>query len=76
MRIFQWYRVLLSIEKDLIFNPAPQKRTELLGRLDRVEEEVNKMKLPASFADQFYVLRGNIRFVRDHVTEDPSFRTK
>jgi len=76
MRIFRWYRVLLAIERDIIFNPAREKRSELLDRLDRVEEEVNRMKLPASFADQFYVLRGHIDFVRDRITDDPSFRAK
>ena len=70
MRIFRWYHVLLAIEKDLIVHLAPEKRAELLGRLDRVEEDVNKMKLPASFADQFYVLRGHIGFVRSRVMDD------
>jgi hypothetical protein len=76
LRIFRWYRVLLAIEKDLVSQPGPEKREELLGRLHRVEDDVNKMKLPASFADQFYVLRGNIRFVRDSVTEDSSSSAK
>ena len=35
------------------------------ARLDHIEEEVNKMKVPGSFADQFYGLRGDIGFVRD-----------
>jgi len=76
LRIFRWYRVLPAIEKDLVSQPGPEKREELLGRLHRVEDDVNKMKLPASFADQFYVLRGNIRFVRDSVTEDSSSSAK
>ena len=74
LRIFRWYRVLLAIERDLIFHAAPETRKELLGRLDHVEEEVNKMKLPASYADQFYVLRGNIDFVRSRVLEVSSSR--
>ncbi len=71
LRIFRWYHVLLAIEKDLITHPAPEKRADLLGQLDRVEEDVNKMKLPASFADQFYVLRGHIGFVRSRVMDNP-----
>ena len=36
----------------------------MLSRLNHIEQEVNKMKVPASFADQFYALRGDIGFVR------------
>jgi hypothetical protein len=40
---------------------------ELLARLDHIEREVNKLKVPASFADQFYSLRGSIGFVRERM---------
>ena len=43
---------------------APEKRKALMERLDDIEEAVNRMKVPASFADQFYDLRGHITFVR------------
>jgi hypothetical protein len=45
-----------------------QRRQHLLNRLDEIENSVNKMKVPASFADQFYGLRGDISFVRDRLT--------
>jgi hypothetical protein len=67
LRIYRWYRALLMLERDLITRLARKEREELLGRLDNIEEEVNKMKMPASFADQFYVLRGHIDFVRDRL---------
>jgi TRAP transporter TAXI family solute receptor len=63
-RIFRWYRALLMIEQDLITQLAPEKRKTLMERLDNIEEAVNRMKVPASFADQFYGLRGHITFVR------------
>ena len=63
-RIFRWYRALLMIERDLITQLAPEKRKALMERLDNIEEAVNRMKVPASFADQFYGLRGHITFVR------------
>jgi len=63
-RIFRWYRALLMIEQDLITQLAPEKRKALIERLDNIEEAVNRMKVPASFADQFYGLRGHITFVR------------
>jgi hypothetical protein len=62
-RIFKWYRALLVIERDLLTDLAPDKRKEIMEKLDDIEVEVNKMKVPASFADQFYALRGHITFV-------------
>ncbi len=62
-RIFKWYRALLVIERDLLTELAPDKRNELHEKLDNIEAEVNRMKVPASFADQFYGLRGHITFV-------------
>jgi hypothetical protein len=67
LRIYRWYRALLTLERDLIGRLAREERAELIGRLDHIEKEVNKMKMPASFADQFYVLRGHIDFVRDRL---------
>lgn len=67
MRIYRWYRSLLSLERGVIAQMSPEKRDESLRRLDEIEREVNKMKVPASFADQFYVLRGHIGFVRERL---------
>jgi NMT1 family protein len=67
LRIYRWYRALLTLEREVITRLAREEQEELLGRLDHIEEEVNKMKMPASFADQFYVLRGHIDFVRDRL---------
>jgi TRAP-type uncharacterized transport system substrate-binding protein len=63
-RISRWYRALLMIEQDLMAQLEPDKRQALMERLDNIEEAVNRMKVPASFADQFYGLRGHITFVR------------
>ncbi len=66
-RIYRWYRELLALERDMMARPAPDLREALLGRIDQIEMEVNKMKVPASFADQFYVLRGHIIFVHEEL---------
>jgi len=36
----------------------------MLTRLDQIEDSVNHMKMPLAFADQFYVLREHIGFVK------------
>jgi hypothetical protein len=56
------------IEQDLIAQLTPEKRKALIERLDNIEEAVNGMKVPASFADQFYNLRGHITFVRTRLS--------
>ncbi|HUI45544.1 MAG TPA: TAXI family TRAP transporter solute-binding subunit [Nitrospirota bacterium] len=65
--IYRWYRALLAIERDTISPREAGERVELLDRLNRIEQAVNRMKVPASFADQFYVLRGHIAFVRERL---------
>ena len=69
-RIFHWYRSLLALEKDVQTEAARTQREQLLSRLDEIEIAVNKMKVPASFADQFYALRGHIAFVRTRLLEN------
>ena len=66
-RIYRWYGALLTLERDVLAHPEPEKREEMLKRLDAIEQGVNSLKVPLSFADQFYVLRGHISFVRDRL---------
>lgn len=65
LRIFRWYRALMILEKDMAVPIAPGRGEELLRQLEQIERAVNKMKVPVSFAEQFYVLRVHIEFVRD-----------
>ena len=69
-RITRWYRALLVIERDILSQLAPDKRKELLKKLYDIEAEVNRMKVPASFADQFYGLRGHITFVHTRLMSE------
>ncbi|HEY0455827.1 MAG TPA: TAXI family TRAP transporter solute-binding subunit [Verrucomicrobiae bacterium] len=68
LRLYRWYRALLLVEREL-FAPSPVEPSKLLNRLTEIENAVNKMKVPASFADQFYSLRGHINFVRIRISE-------
>jgi len=64
LRIYRWYRKLLLLERELTVELTPMKQQELARRLDEIEEVVKHMKVPASFANLFYMLRGHIDFVR------------
>jgi TRAP transporter TAXI family solute receptor len=63
-RIYKWYGKLIALERGMLSQPTPEEREGLVGQLDEIEAEVNKMKVPLAFADQFYVLRDHIAFVR------------
>ncbi len=64
LRINRWYRQLLLVEQDAIRELAAERRAALTERIDAIEAEVYKMKVPAAYGDQFYVLRTHINFVR------------
>jgi hypothetical protein len=64
LKIYRWYRGLLNVEQDSVGEMTEAKRSELTKRLDYIESSVNQMKVPASFAGQFYVLREHIGTVR------------
>jgi len=65
LNFYRWYRTLLVLERDLSGEMTPAKRDEMHKRLDEIEKVVKRMKVPASFADQFYGLRGHIDYVRE-----------
>ena len=69
LSINRWYRRLLIIEQEVITGADAGRRRELLGQMDRIEDRVNKMRVPASFAGQFYELRGHVGFVRGQITK-------
>ena len=67
LRIYRRYRPLLRLERDAAARLEPGQAAELLRRLDAIEQEVNAMKVPASFASQFYDLRNHVVFVRNRL---------
>ena len=69
-RIYRWYGDLIALERSARDNATPQERDKLLKRLDDVEIAVNKIKTPLAYADEFYVLREHIGFVRARLAGD------
>jgi len=68
--IYRWYRELLSFEKELQGDLAAAKRKDLGAELNQIEEAVNHLKVPPSFANQFYNLRAHIQLVRERLQEE------
>ena len=63
-RIYRWYGALMAIERDMLLEHTPEERQQILKRLDRIDDSVNRLKTPLSFADQLYVLRQHISWVQ------------
>lgn len=64
LRIYKCYRPLLALESEVLGPLTRERSREIELRLDEIERMVDQLKVPASFADQFYALRGHIGFVR------------
>jgi len=67
LRIYRCYRPLLRLERDAFGPLARERIQDLLRQLDEIEESVNHLKVPASYASQFYELRGHLAFVRQRL---------
>jgi TRAP-type uncharacterized transport system substrate-binding protein len=69
MRIYRRYAELMALERAAFTEHNKKEAKDLLERLDRLEEGVIKLKLPGSFADQVYLLRTHINFVRARLSQ-------
>ena len=67
LRIYRCHRPLLRLERDAAEPLTRDCVGELVRRLDAIERDVNAMKVPASFASQFYDLRNHVVFVRNRL---------
>ena len=67
-RIYPWYKVLLEIEQEAFAaDLTEERRQRLVERLDKIEQSVNRIKIPPSFGDLLYGLKGHIGFVRERL---------
>ena len=67
-RIYRRYGELMALERAALASVSSQDRAALLARLDQIEQSVINGKIPGSFADETYVLRQHIDFVRERLT--------
>ncbi|HWI15783.1 MAG TPA: TAXI family TRAP transporter solute-binding subunit [Burkholderiales bacterium] len=66
-RIYRQYGQLLALERGAVSDLAHADRRMLVTRLDEIEAAVNRIKVPVAYADQLYVLREHINFVRNRL---------
>jgi hypothetical protein len=75
-RIYHRYGELMALERAALSQPTPEQRAELLKRLAEIEKTVITNKMPGSFADQVYVLRQHINFVREQLAQEAHAASK
>ncbi len=69
-RVYRWYGQLRAVEQSIEDVPAEKKLhvyPEQLARLNDIEERVNRISIPLSFAEELYGLRSHINFVRKRI---------
>jgi TRAP-type uncharacterized transport system substrate-binding protein len=69
-RIHKRYGELMALEREALLPMSEERRGELLDRLREIEKSVIKRRIPGSHAEQLYLLRQHIEFVREHLTRD------
>jgi TRAP-type uncharacterized transport system substrate-binding protein len=67
-RIHRRYGELMAVERAALRAATPERRKELLERLAQIERTVISRRMPGSHAEQAYVLREHIRFVRENLS--------
>jgi len=67
-RIHRRYGELMAVERESLGVLTEARRAELLDRLGEIEKAVITRKIPGSHAEQVYLLRQHIGFVRKNLT--------
>lgn len=69
-RIHHRYGELMELERQTLGTLTEERRKALLDRLAAIEQSVISRKMPGSHAEQVYILREHIDFVRKKLTGD------
>lgn len=67
LKLYRCYRPLLRLERETYQPLTAERLQELHEQIDEIEKSVNRLKVPASFADRFYWLRSHLLFVRERL---------
>lgn len=59
-RVYRWYGVLREVEEGI---GDASRRSELISRLEKLEQEVSAVVVPLAYMDEYFDLRLHIRYV-------------
>lgn len=71
-RIFRWYGELKTVDAAVRAAATPEDRAQLLARLDAIEDGVAATRVPLTYWDYVYALRGHIELVRARLQQAAS----
>ena len=63
-KIYRWYTRLRHIELEVEAAKTPEQRSKLRQELDDAQLRLTNIKLPVAYAQQLYMLREHVDFVR------------
>jgi TRAP transporter TAXI family solute receptor len=66
-RMYRWYGELKFLEREVEADRGEMPVSGYLERLDRIERNVNGLKVPLAFTSELYTLRQHIDFVREKI---------
>ena len=69
-RIYKRYGEIMALERETLRPMSDERRSELLDRLREIENAVIKRRTPGAYAEQLYLLRQHIGFVRDNLARN------
>ena len=72
-RIGRWYEQLAAVEVEVAGHPDPAHARDSLSRLDVIEAEIKRTRLPNWLREQAYLLRAAIALVRERLeSQEPT----
>ena len=66
-KVYHWYGELKFLEGQIRDQPGEDKLPGYLERLDWIEDQVNRIRLPLAFSNHVYFLREHIDLVRNSI---------
>lgn len=69
-QLFRLYRRLKAVDAERVQNKKKADQAALLNEIAAIEEEVEQLTVPLSYADRVYHLKLHIHFVRDQLMGD------
>ena len=71
-RVYKWYKGLRKLEREIQEGVHDNDVAKYNSKLERIDSEVKKVKIPWAYAEELYQLRLHIRYVREDLDKQSS----
>ncbi|SAK60016.1 TRAP-type transport system periplasmic component-like protein [Caballeronia temeraria] len=66
-RFYRRYGELMALERSVFDDPSDPNHVRFMTKLDDIERDLNRLRMPLAYTDTFYALREHISYVRSQV---------